>query len=139
MFLSRAACGDRPADGSLWLIFVVWLNRDGRASVTGEAIRGRDLPRRGPRLLLQRGLNGFSSVGSVIMLSIHRTAAAVVAAAALAGSGLAMTASASAGTPTSFIGRFSHLKNIVSPVPRTGGVNPDRVAVVRHSPGKTAA
>jgi hypothetical protein len=70
------------------------------------------------------------------MLRIHRTAAAVVAAAALTGSGLAMTAPALANTPTSFIGQFSHLRTIVSTVPANGDVNPYGMAVVRHSRGK---
>jgi sugar lactone lactonase YvrE len=46
-----------------------------------------------------------------------------------------MTAPALAGTPTSFIGHLSHLKNIVSTVPGNGDVNPYGVAVVRHSRG----
>jgi hypothetical protein len=69
------------------------------------------------------------------MLGIRRTAAAVVAAAALTGSGLAMTAPALAGTHSSFIGQFSHLKDIASTVPQNGDVNPYGVAVVRHSRG----
>jgi len=52
------------------------------------------------------------------------------------GTGLAMTAPASASTHTSFIGRFSQLKTISSTVPQNGDVNPYGVAVVRHSRGK---
>jgi hypothetical protein len=70
------------------------------------------------------------------MLRIRRTAAAVVATAALTGSGLAMMAPASANTPGSFIGHFSRIRNIASTVPRNGDVNPYGVAVVRHSRGR---
>ena len=47
-----------------------------------------------------------------------------------------MTAPASAGTHSSFIGRFSQLKTIASTVPANGDVNPYGVAVVRQSQGK---
>jgi hypothetical protein len=63
-------------------------------------------------------------------------AAAVVATAALTGSGLAMMAPASANTHGSFIGQFSKIKNIASTVPGNGDVNPYGVAVVRHSRGR---
>ena len=69
------------------------------------------------------------------MLGIRRTAAAVVAAAALTGSGLAMAASASADGHPSFIGQFSHLKDVVTTVPQNADQNPYGVAVVRHSRG----
>src|SRR5262249_46929589 len=70
------------------------------------------------------------------MLGIRRTAAAVVAAAALTGSGLAMATPALAHTPGSFIGQFSKIKNIGSTVPGNGDVNPYGVAVVRHTQGR---
>jgi hypothetical protein len=70
------------------------------------------------------------------MLRIRRTAAAVVAAAALTGSGLAMATPAFAHTPGSFIGQFSKIKDIRSTVPGNGDVNPYGVAVVRHSQGR---
>jgi hypothetical protein len=70
------------------------------------------------------------------MLMIRRTAAAVVAAAALTGSGLAMATPAFAHTPGSFIGQFSKIKDIRSTVPGNGDVNPYGVAVVRHSQGR---
>jgi hypothetical protein len=70
------------------------------------------------------------------MLGVRRTAAAVVAAAALTGSGLAVATPAFAHTPGSFIGQFSKIKNIASTVPGNGDVNPYGVAVVRHSDGR---
>jgi hypothetical protein len=70
------------------------------------------------------------------MLVVRRTAAAVVAAAALTGSGLAMATPAFAHTPGSFIGQFSKIKNIASTVPGNGDVNPYGVAVVRQSDGR---
>ena len=70
------------------------------------------------------------------MLRIRRTAAAVVAAAALTGSALAMATPAFARTPGSFIGQFSKIKNVASTVPGNGDVNPYGVAVVRHSEGR---
>lgn len=70
------------------------------------------------------------------MLGVRRTAAAVVAAAALTGSGLAMATPAFAHTPGSFIGQFSKIKNIASTVPGNGDVNPYGVAVVRRSQGR---
>jgi hypothetical protein len=70
------------------------------------------------------------------MLGIRRTAAAVVAAAALTGSGLAMATPALAQTPGSFIGQFTKIKNIGSTVPRNGDVNPYGVAVVRRTQGR---
>src|SRR5258708_4982766 len=70
------------------------------------------------------------------MLGLQRVAASAVAAATIMGTGLAMTAPASASTHTSFIGRFSQLKTISSTVPQNGDVNPYGVAVVRHSRGK---
>jgi hypothetical protein len=70
------------------------------------------------------------------MLVVRRTAAAVVAAAALTGSGLAMATPAFARTPGSFIGQFSKIKNIASTVPGNGDVNPYGVAVVRQSDGR---
>jgi hypothetical protein len=70
------------------------------------------------------------------MLVVRRTAAAVVAAAALTGSGLAVATPAFAHTPGSFIGQFSKIKNIASTVPGNGDVNPYGVAVVRHSDGR---
>jgi hypothetical protein len=70
------------------------------------------------------------------MLGIRRTAAAVVAAAALSGSGLAMAAPASADGHSSFIGQFSRLKNIASTVPKNGDQNPYGITVVRDSQGK---
>jgi hypothetical protein len=47
-----------------------------------------------------------------------------------------MTAPAWAGTPSSFIGRFSHLKQVASTRPRNMDQNPYGVAVVRHSRGR---
>jgi len=70
------------------------------------------------------------------MLGVRRTAAAVVAAAALTGSGFAMATPAFAHTPGSFIGQFSKIKNIASTVPGNGDVNPYGVAVVRQSDGR---
>src|SRR5215469_485646 len=70
------------------------------------------------------------------MLRIRRTAAAVVAAAALTGSGLAMATPAFAHTPGSFIGQFSKIKKIASTIPGNGDVNPYGVAVVQHSQGR---
>jgi hypothetical protein len=70
------------------------------------------------------------------MLGLQRAATSAVAAAAIIGTGLAMTAPASADSHPSFIGRFSHLKQIASTVPANGDVNPYGVAVVRHSLGK---
>jgi hypothetical protein len=70
------------------------------------------------------------------MFAVRRTAAAVVAAAALTGSGLAVATPAFAHTPGSFIGQFSKIKNIASTVPGNGDVNPYGVAVVRHSQGR---
>src|SRR5215471_8809235 len=70
------------------------------------------------------------------MLVVRRTAAAVVAAAALTGSGLAMATPAFAHTPMSFIGQFGKTKNIASTVPGNGDVNPYGVAVVRRSQGR---
>ena len=70
------------------------------------------------------------------MLRIRRTAAAVVAAATLTGSALAMATPAFARTPGSFIGQFSKIKNVASTVPGNGDVNPYGVAVVRHSEGR---
>ncbi len=70
------------------------------------------------------------------MLGLQRVAASAVAAATIMGTGLAMTAPASASTHSSFIGRFSQLKTISSTVPQNGDVNPYGVAVVRHSRGK---
>jgi hypothetical protein len=52
------------------------------------------------------------------------------------GTGLAMTAPALADSHPSFIGRFSHTKQIASTVPQNGDLNPYGVAVVRHSQGK---
>ncbi len=69
------------------------------------------------------------------MLGLQRVAASAVAAATIMGTGLAMTAPASAGTHASFIGRFSHLKDISSTVPQNGDQNPYGVAVVRRSRG----
>ncbi len=70
------------------------------------------------------------------MLTIKRVVTSAVAAAAVTGTGLAMTAPASAMTPASFIGQFSHLKNIASTVPGNGDVNPYGIAVVRASQGR---
>ena len=70
------------------------------------------------------------------MLRLQRVAASAVAAATIMGTGLAMTAPASASTHPSFIGKFSQLKTIASTVPRNGDVNPYGVAVVRDSLGK---
>src|SRR5258708_39435870 len=70
------------------------------------------------------------------MLRLQRVAASAVAAVTIMGTGLAMTAPASASTHTSFIGRFNQLKTISSTVPQNGDVNPYGVAVVRHSRGK---
>jgi hypothetical protein len=70
------------------------------------------------------------------MLGIHRVAVSAVAAAAIMGTGLAMTAPASASAPSSFIGRFSHLKQVSSTIPRNGDLNPYGVAVVRASQGR---
>src|SRR5215469_3560910 len=70
------------------------------------------------------------------MLRIRRTAAAVVAAAALTGSGLAMATPAFAHTPGSFIGQFSKIKKIASTIPGNGDLNPYGVAVVQHSQGR---
>jgi hypothetical protein len=69
------------------------------------------------------------------MLGLQRAAASAVAAAAIIGTGLAMTAPASADSHPSFIGRFSHLKQIAMTVPQNGDQNPYGVAVVRHSRG----
>ena len=69
------------------------------------------------------------------MLGVRRTAAAVVAAAALTGSGLAVAGPASAGGHPSFIGQFSQLTNIASTVPMNGDQNPYGITVVRQSRG----
>jgi hypothetical protein len=70
------------------------------------------------------------------MLVIRRVLATAAAAAVAAGAGLAMMAPASASaSPPSFIGPFTHLKNIASTVPANGDVNPYGVAVVQHSQG----
>src|ERR1700756_3945975 len=69
------------------------------------------------------------------MLGLQRAATSAVAAAAIIGTGLAMTAPALADGHPSFIGRFSHTKQIASTVPQNGDVNPYGVAVVRHSRG----
>jgi hypothetical protein len=70
------------------------------------------------------------------MLVIRRVLATAAAAAVAAGVGLAMMAPASASAPpASFIGPFTHLKNIVSTVPANGDQNPYGVAVVQQSQG----
>jgi hypothetical protein len=70
------------------------------------------------------------------MLGLQRVATSAVAAAAIIGTGLAVMVPASADSHPSFIGRFSHTKQIASTVPQNGDVNPYGVAVVRHSRGK---
>jgi hypothetical protein len=69
------------------------------------------------------------------MLGLHRATTSAVAAAAIIGTGLAMAAPALADGHPSFIGRFSHTKQIASTVPQNGDLNPYGVAVVRHSRG----
>jgi hypothetical protein len=70
------------------------------------------------------------------MLVIRRVLATAAAAAVAVGAGLAMMAPASASaSPASFIGPFTHLKNIASTVPANGDVNPYGVAVVQQSRG----
>jgi hypothetical protein len=69
------------------------------------------------------------------MLGLQRVATSAVAAAAIIGTGLAMTAPALADGHPSFIGRFSHTKQIAPTVPQNGDQNPYGVAVVRHSRG----
>jgi hypothetical protein len=70
------------------------------------------------------------------MLRVQRVAASAVAAAAIMGTGLAMTAPASADSHPSFIGQFSQLTNIGSTVPGNGDQNPYGIVVVRHSEGQ---
>jgi hypothetical protein len=70
------------------------------------------------------------------MLVIRRVLATAAAATVAVGAGLAMMAPASASaSPPSFIGPFTHLKNIASTVPTNGDVNPYGVAVVQQSRG----
>ena len=70
------------------------------------------------------------------MLVIRRVLTTAVTAAVAVGAGLAMMAPASASaSPPSFIGSFTHLKNIASTVPANGDVNPYGVAVVQRSQG----
>jgi hypothetical protein len=70
------------------------------------------------------------------MLVIRRVLTMAATAAAAVGAGLAMMAPASASaSPPSFIGSFTHLKNIGSTVPANGDVNPYGIAVVQHSQG----
>jgi hypothetical protein len=70
------------------------------------------------------------------MLVIRRVLTTAAAAAVAVGAGLAMMAPASASaSPPSFIGPFTHLKNIASTVPANGDVNPYGVAVVQRSQG----
>jgi hypothetical protein len=71
------------------------------------------------------------------MSVIHRLVATAAAAALAAGAGLAMMAPASASaSPASFIGPFTHLKNIAMTVPANGDQNPYGVVVVQHSQGR---
>jgi hypothetical protein len=71
------------------------------------------------------------------MSVIHRLVATAAAGALAAGAGLAMMAPASASaSPASFIGPFTHLKNIASTVPANGDQNPYGVVVVQHSQGR---
>jgi hypothetical protein len=69
------------------------------------------------------------------MFAIHRAITAAAVAAITVGAGLA-TMGAAAAQPPSFIGQFSHLKNIASTIPANGDQNPYGVAVVQHSQGK---
>jgi hypothetical protein len=74
------------------------------------------------------------------MLVIRRVLATAAAAVVAAGAGLAMMTPASASaSPPSFIGPFTHLKNIASTVPANGDVNPYGVAVVQQSQGMLQA
>ncbi len=70
------------------------------------------------------------------MFAMHRAIATAAAAVVTVAAGLATTAAAAAETPSSFIGQFSHLKNIASTVPANGDVNPYGVAVVQQSQGR---
>jgi hypothetical protein len=70
------------------------------------------------------------------MFAIHRAITVAAVAAVTVGAGLGTMAAAAVQPPPSFIGQFSHLKNIASTVPANGDVNPYGVAVVRRSEGK---
>jgi hypothetical protein len=70
------------------------------------------------------------------MFAIHRAITAAAVAAITVGAGLATMGAAAAQPPSSFIGQFSHLKNIASTIPANGDQNPYGVAVVQHSQGK---
>jgi hypothetical protein len=71
------------------------------------------------------------------MFAIHRAITAAAVAAVIVVAGLAtMGAAAAQASPPSFIGQFSHLKNIASTVPANGDQNPYGVAVVQRSEGK---
>jgi hypothetical protein len=70
------------------------------------------------------------------MSVLHRLLATAATAALTVSAGFAMSASASASSPPSFISQFSKLKTIASTVPGNGDVNPYGIVVVRHSRGK---
>jgi hypothetical protein len=71
------------------------------------------------------------------MFGLQRALAATAVAAITVGAGLTTMAAAAAQPPPSFIGQFTHVKNISSTIPATNGdLNPYGVAVVQHSQGR---